>query len=287
MIKFWTIFQQLSHVPEIDPSPFVFFAWPLPAHSRAGLLCSSTTPTFVSLRRWTNVLFPKSEIHLQLVSLPPTQIKGVLSSARAKVAEFLLLQRLFWNQPDTVWIITWVSQQFPHWLSYHTSHSTSPSLVVSCGFWWACLTSPPLSFRPRMLGCSDSPITASSGSSRPVLAGTLYRTTGTGLLSATCAWDTCESDWSTFTFPLMLLAKVKHHSSLDQPNGTSVAATVARHIGVTHLPYCVQMGVPDPPWWNAAPELDCSSFPCRSRVWLPVRHQRQQQPSSVWAGWWL
>ncbi|TNN33075.1 hypothetical protein EYF80_056765 [Liparis tanakae] len=37
-----------------------------------------------------------------------------------------------------------------------------------------------------MLGCSASVTAASSGSSRPVLAGTLYRTTGTGLLSATC-----------------------------------------------------------------------------------------------------
>lgn len=51
------------------------------------------------------------------------------------------------------------------------------------------LTSPPLSLRPRMFGCWDSCITASSGSSRPVLAGTLYRTTGTGLLSATCRGD--------------------------------------------------------------------------------------------------
>lgn len=59
-----------------------------------------------------------------------------------------------------------------------------------------CLTSPPLSFRPTMLGCWHSCVTASSGSSRPVLAGTLYRTTGTGLQSATYGSDTVESDRS-------------------------------------------------------------------------------------------
>ena len=48
------------------------------------------------------------------------------------------------------------------------------------------LTSPPLSLSPSMLGCWASLTTASTGRSRPVLAGTLYRTTGTGLLSATC-----------------------------------------------------------------------------------------------------
>lgn len=93
--KVLNIFQQLSHVPEIDPSPLVFFVWPLPAHSRAGLLCSSTTPTFASLRRWTNVLFPKSEIHLQLVSLPPTQIKGVPVQQEQKLLSFCFFNGFF------------------------------------------------------------------------------------------------------------------------------------------------------------------------------------------------
>ena len=46
-------------------------------------------------------------------------------------------------------------------------------------------TLPPLSFNPMILGCLDRLTIASSGKSMPVLAGTLYRVTGTGLESAT------------------------------------------------------------------------------------------------------
>lgn len=48
------------------------------------------------------------------------------------------------------------------------------------------LTSPPLSLSPTIFGCWDNCTTASTGRSRKVLAGTLYRTMGTGLEFATC-----------------------------------------------------------------------------------------------------
>ena len=48
------------------------------------------------------------------------------------------------------------------------------------------LTSPPLSFTPIMFGCVDSLMAHSAGMSIPVLAGTLYKITGIGELSATC-----------------------------------------------------------------------------------------------------
>lgn len=50
----------------------------------------------------------------------------------------------------------------------------------------ASLTSPPLSLMPTIFGCRDRCITASTGRLRPVFAGTLYRTMGIGLESATC-----------------------------------------------------------------------------------------------------
>ena len=51
---------------------------------------------------------------------------------------------------------------------------------------WEPLTSPPLSFNPMTLGCRHISAATSTGRSIPVLAGTLYRITGTGLASATC-----------------------------------------------------------------------------------------------------
>lgn len=47
-------------------------------------------------------------------------------------------------------------------------------------------TSPPLSLSPIILGCADSLIMHSAGKSIPVFAGTLYKITGIGELSATC-----------------------------------------------------------------------------------------------------
>ena len=47
-------------------------------------------------------------------------------------------------------------------------------------------TSPPLSLSPIILGCEDSLIMHSAGKSIPVFAGTLYKITGIGELSATC-----------------------------------------------------------------------------------------------------
>ena len=46
-------------------------------------------------------------------------------------------------------------------------------------------TSPPLSFSAMMLGCEDNLIMQSAGKSIPVFAGTLYKITGIGELSAT------------------------------------------------------------------------------------------------------
>lgn len=65
---FWIISLQLVCLPQIDPSPIVFCVWPLHAYNWAGPLCSWTTPTLLSPSKWTNMLFPKSEIHLQLLA---------------------------------------------------------------------------------------------------------------------------------------------------------------------------------------------------------------------------
>lgn len=65
---FWIVFLQHVCLPQIDPSPIVFCVWPFHAYNWAGPLCAWTTPTLLSPSKWTNMLFPKSEIHLQLLA---------------------------------------------------------------------------------------------------------------------------------------------------------------------------------------------------------------------------